>query len=183
MAASDVDLPDPVAPGWLRGLMHEELGPGLHRSDWPDYAQALLARFANPALRHRTQQIATDGSQKIPQRWVPVLQARLQAGQPVDRLALAAAAWMRLWQGRADDASPISVSDPMAERLRALAGAGSVDPADPAAIVQALGTLPEVWGAELPHNPSWLAAVEAALRRLQAHGTRACMALFQESTP
>jgi fructuronate reductase len=185
----DAFVADPVARGWLQGLMHEELGPGLHRSDWPDYAQALLARFANPALGHRTQQIATDGSQKIPQRWVPVLQARLQAGQPVERLALAAAAWMRLWQGRADDASPISVSDPMAERLRALANAVSADPTDPAdpagatAIVQALGTLPEVWGGELPHNPIWLAAVSSALRRLQAHGVRACLAAFQESTP
>jgi fructuronate reductase len=191
----DAFVADPVARVWLQGLMHEELGPGLQRSDWPAYAQALRVRFANPALGHRTPQIATDGSQKIPQRWVPVIQARLQAGQPVDRLALAAAAWMRLWQGRADDGSPISVSDPMAEHLRALASAVSAEPTDPnhpthpanpagaSAIVQALGTLPEVWGGELPHNPIWLAAVSSALRRLQAHGVRACLAAFQQSTP
>ena len=171
-------MADPVARGWLRALMHEELGPGLQRADWPDYAQALLARFANPALAHRTQQIACDGSQKIPQRWVPVLQARLQAGRPVTRLALAAAAWMRLWQGRADDGSPIRVSDPLAERLREWAGDG----ADPVTTVRKLGTLAEVWGTELPRHPIWLAAVESALRRLQAHGARACLTSFQEST-
>jgi len=50
----DAFVADPLARGWLQGLMREELGPGLRRTDWPDYANALLQRFANPALRHRT---------------------------------------------------------------------------------------------------------------------------------
>jgi len=32
------------------------------------YVQSLKRRFGNPALRHRTAQIAMDGSQKLPQR-------------------------------------------------------------------------------------------------------------------
>ena len=32
------------------------------------YADALFERYANPAIRHRTWQIAMDGSQKLPQR-------------------------------------------------------------------------------------------------------------------
>jgi len=169
----DAFVADPLARGWLQGLMREEMGPGLRRTVWPDYAQALLQRFATPALGHRTQQIATDGSQKIPQRGVPVLEARLQAGQPVPHLALAAAAWMDLWRGRAEDGTPIEVGDPLAARLRALAQAC---PDDPAATVRALGTLPEVWGPALPASAPWLSAVESSLRRLRSHGVRACLA-------
>src|SRR4029079_15131509 len=44
------------------------------------YRAALMARFANPALRHRTHQIAMDGSQKLPQRLVAPWRARLEAG-------------------------------------------------------------------------------------------------------
>jgi fructuronate reductase len=192
----DAFVADPVARTWLKGLMHEELGPGLQRADWPKYAEALLQRFANPALGHRTQQIATDGSQKIPQRWAPVLAARLQAGQPVEHLALAAAAWMRLWQGVAEDGAPITVSDPMADRLRELAAGHAADPAarhpadpaakhpaDPAATVRALGTLPEVWGDEPGRHEGWLVAVEAALRRLQTLGVRRCLAAVNKETP
>jgi hypothetical protein len=48
--------------------------------DVAGYRAALMARFANPALRHRTQQIAMDGSQKLPQRLVAPWRARLERG-------------------------------------------------------------------------------------------------------
>ena len=38
------------------------------RPNLPSYRAALLQRFHNPALKHRTWQIAMDGSQKLPQR-------------------------------------------------------------------------------------------------------------------
>ena len=41
--------------------------------DLAAYADALLARFRNSALPHRLSQIAMDGSQKIPQRWLDTL--------------------------------------------------------------------------------------------------------------
>ncbi len=37
-------------------------------TDLAAYSASLLKRFSNPALRHRTWQIAMDGSQKLPQR-------------------------------------------------------------------------------------------------------------------
>ena len=36
--------------------------------DLPDYCEQLMTRFANPALRHSTSQVAMDGSQKLPNR-------------------------------------------------------------------------------------------------------------------
>ena len=79
----------------VHGLMTQEIGPHLSRQDWPAYRDALLARFANPELKHSVHQIATDGSKKILPRWVPPVLDLLQHGQPFDRLAFAAAAWMR----------------------------------------------------------------------------------------
>ena len=82
--------------------------------DIADYRAALMARFANPALEHRTVQIAMDGSQKIPQRLLATIADRLRRGLPVDALSLAVAAWMR-WQSAVDDAGQdFVVDDPLA---------------------------------------------------------------------
>jgi fructuronate reductase len=51
------------------------------------YRRALMARFDNPTLMHRTHQIAMDGSQKLPQRLLaPIVARRAQGG---DRGAVA----------------------------------------------------------------------------------------------
>ena len=78
--------------------------PGL---DVAAYRRALMARFADPALQHRTRQIAMDGSQKLPQRLLAPIAARRERGLGVEMLALAVAAWMR-WQGGRDDAGAAS---------------------------------------------------------------------------
>ncbi len=92
-------ITQPAVRRFIHGLMTQEVGPQLARPDWPAYRDALLARFANPALQHSVHQIATDSSQKIPQRWPPSVLGALRAGLPVDRLAFAAAAWMRYVRG------------------------------------------------------------------------------------
>ena len=59
-----------------------------------DLTDALVERFGNPALPHRTQQIAMDGSQKLPQRLLNTVRDRLAAGGIYAHLALAVAGWM-----------------------------------------------------------------------------------------
>lgn len=54
-------------------LMLDEAAPTIPKAEGLDhalYAAALLARFDNSALNHRLAQIAIDGSQKLPQRWL-----------------------------------------------------------------------------------------------------------------
>ena len=63
----------------------------MPRADLESYRDALLDRFSNPALKHRTWQIAMDGSQKLPQRLLGTIRDRLAAGQPFSRLALGVA--------------------------------------------------------------------------------------------
>jgi mannitol-1-phosphate/altronate dehydrogenase len=61
---------DPAFAAYVRHCW-EEIMPAVAAPpgvDLTDYADALFDRYANPAIRHRTWQIAMDGSQKLPQR-------------------------------------------------------------------------------------------------------------------
>lgn len=165
-------IAQPAVHRFVHGLMTQEVGPQLSRPDWAAYRDALLARFANPVLQHKVHQIATDSSQKIPQRWVPSVTAALRAGQPVERLAFAAAAWMRYLRGSDEQGRPYAMSDPMAEALKALALAHA---GDAAATVQTLGTLPAVWGEALPQQAPWLARIAHWLAQINQRGMLAAL--------
>ncbi|MFP1462705.1 hypothetical protein ACLB1E_17500 [Escherichia coli] len=62
-----------------RTLMLDEQAPTLRIKDvdLTQYADKLIARFANPALKHKTWQIAMDGSQKLPQRMLAGIRIHL----------------------------------------------------------------------------------------------------------
>ena len=130
------------------------------------YAQALTERYANPKIRHRTWQIAMDGSQKLPQRLLGSLEANIATGKPVPGLSLAVAAWMYYVGGIDQTGQPIDVKDPMAEKLRAISDA-STTPADK---VAALLSLSEIFPAELAENLK--APVTEAAQFLWAQGAR-----------
>ena len=110
---------------YLGELMHVQIVPTLAEPqgiDLTDYADSLLDRFANAALRHRLYQIAMDGSQKMPQRWLGTLRDRLQAGESFEHLALAIAGWMRYIVGYDEKGTAFEVQDPLAasfEKIRA----------------------------------------------------------------
>lgn len=135
--------------------------------DVAGYRAALLERFSNPALRHRTVQIAMDGSQKLPQRLVAPWRARLERGATSPVIELAVAAWMA-WQRGADmQDRRFPVDDPLAETT-AMAWAITSD-ADSAAA--RLLALPEVFGDLAARWPdagervaAWLRLILAARR-------------------
>ena len=168
-------IAQPVLHRLVHGLMTHEIGPHLSRQDWPAYRDALLVRFANPELQHSVHQIATDGSKKILPRWVPPALDLLQHGQSFDRLAFAAAAWMRYCLAEDEQGQPYAINDPLSEPLQALARTHA---ADAAATVQALGTLTSVWGDELPRSATWLAAVSTELHNISSHGMLKAAALL-----
>ena len=157
----------PAVRQFIQGLMTEEVGPHLRRPDWLAYCDALMVRWDNPALQHSVHQIATDSSQKIPQRWPPSVLAQMKAGKPYERLAFSAAIWMRYLRGVDEKGQPYVINDPMAERLQALALANA---GNNAATVQALGTLPEIWGDALPQQQAWLARVNHWLAQINQQG-------------
>jgi fructuronate reductase len=168
---------DPVFAAYLRGLWRDEIIPSLAPppgADLAAYAAALAARYANPGIRHRTWQIAMDGSQKLPQRILGTLRANLDAGRPSPGLILAVAAWMRYVGGTDLAGRPIDVRDPLAARLRALSEGAASDEAR----VRALLAVPEVFPPDLA--PRLAAPVAAALGALARHGARGAVAGLTE---
>ncbi|WP_342076787.1 mannitol dehydrogenase family protein [Yoonia sp. SS1-5] len=89
-AIRDAQLRDQVAAFWEEAA---STLPAASRDGADDYAQALLARFANPGLRHELRQIAMDGSLKLPIRIAPVIAARQARGQTAPAAEGARHAW------------------------------------------------------------------------------------------
>jgi fructuronate reductase len=159
----------------IRAMMDEEISPTLHvpaGADLAGYKRSLLDRFANPDLRHRTWQIAMDGSQKLPQRLLGTIRDRLQAGAPFPRLALGVAAWMRYVTGVDEASRPIDLRDPMSARLKSIADQAGPDAAR---LAPALLSVTEIFG-DLETNERFRAAVTSALQQLYEVGSKRTVA-------
>jgi fructuronate reductase len=88
---------DPTLRPLVERLMREEAATSFTPAPGQDlsrYADELLVRFANPALHHKLIQIAMDGSQKIPQRWLETLAAHQREGRQSPSILAAIAAWV-----------------------------------------------------------------------------------------
>lgn len=109
---------DPAIRPVIEAIMRDEAATTLDPAGGIDsaaYADELLDRFANSALQHRLMQIAMDGSQKIPQRWLEPLAINQAAGRSSPATLQALAAWLRHVRGDVR-----LVDDPQAEALARL---------------------------------------------------------------
>lgn len=154
---------DPVFSAFVRKLWRDEIIPALTPPPGEDlaaYADALHDRYANPAIRHRTWQIAMDGSQKLPQRILGTIAEGHAAGRAVPGLTLAVAAWMHYVSGGDLAGKAIEVKDPMADRLAALWRD------DPAETVAGFLALEQVFPAALRADAGFARDLTAALTAL-----------------
>ena len=159
-----------------RALMLDEQAPTLRVKgvDLTNYADRLIARYSNPALRHRTWQIAMDGSQKLPQRMLDSVRWHLVHGGSFDLLALGIAAWMRYVGGVDEQGAAIEVSDPLLPQIQAAVRASEEGDAR----VQALLGIEAIFGNELPHEKAFTGKVMQAYRMLCERGAKATVAAF-----
>lgn len=178
--AGDETVSDTMADPAFRKLIHDlmthEVMPTLSMPDDVDlsaYRDALLDRFSNTALKHRTWQIAMDGSQKLPQRLLGTIRDQLAAGRTIATLSRGVAAWMRYACGTDEQGNGIDVRDPLAETFAQISSASDGTAAD---LVQRFLAIESIFGTDLPGNAIFKGAVTEQLRNLLDDGARATIA-------
>lgn len=148
---------------WAAGSVPAEL-------DTAAYIDALLARFANPAIDHATRQIAMDATQKLPQRWFAPAGDLAGTLAP---LAFAMAVWLAsLHKCGAGGEQP---QDPQGARLFALARQHDTDPS---AFYDAICALDGFMPPALAVDGALKAATLAQFDRITRHGLGAALEEF-----
>ncbi|TDU87092.1 fructuronate reductase [Kribbella voronezhensis] len=151
-------------------LMTRDVVPTLTPPDGLDltaYGASVLERFANPALKHRTAQVAMDGSVKLPVRLLGTVRDRLEAGAEPRVASLAVAGWMvYVAAGRDVNGRELPLDDPQAARLReAAASAGP----GPAGLVDAMLSIESVFDKELAADKLFRSLLIEGVGSLQSH--------------
>lgn len=153
-----------------RHLMLQEQAPTLKVKgvDLQAYADSLLDRYRNTGLKHRTWQIAMDGTLKLPQRMLDSIRYHLAHNTAFDCLALGVAAWMRYVSGIDDAGHLIEVCDPSVDKIKALVA----NSADNQERVKALLSLTHVFGEDLTNNSKFIEQVTDAYISLRNIGAK-----------
>jgi fructuronate reductase len=145
-------MSEPAFVNMIKLYMAREAGETISAPadfDIEQYKSQLRDRFFNTALKHRTWQIAMDGSQKLPQRLLQTLREQLVGAGHIDIICLAIAAWIRYVSGVDEKGAAIDVSDPLAAMLRKCCDENA---GDPRAMVASVFALTQVFGNDLKHE-------------------------------
>ncbi len=170
-------IQDPNFKLFIRYLMDIEITPSIKIEgiDLNEYKNQLIERYENTALQHRTWQIAMDGTQKIPQRFLQTIRYSLDNDISIDGLCLALAGWMRYVSGVDEQEQEIDVQDPLKQQLAQVwQQAGS----DLEKVVDGFLSLQSVFDKELASNPKFKATLLSALEKLFAEGAKSSVASF-----
>jgi fructuronate reductase len=116
---------DETCRGWLEEWWDAaSVHVTLPARDIVAYRAALTERFANPRMQHRLDQIAFDGSQKLPIRTLPTLHREVAAGRVPSGATRPVAAWVchlrglgaRVTDARAETFVPLAAG-PLAQAV------------------------------------------------------------------
>ncbi|HEV3000689.1 MAG TPA: mannitol dehydrogenase family protein [Solirubrobacteraceae bacterium] len=165
---ADEAMADPAFAEYVERTMEEEIAPLLPAVvglDLAEYRRTVVDRLANPKIGDQLERLCRNGSAKVPCHLLPSIADRRARGLEHPLLTLAVAGWCRYLRGVGEDGLPIAVDDPLAGRLRLLAGP------DPRPLL-AEGSL---FGA-LSGDEGFAAELEAAIAAIDRDGTRAALA-------
>ena len=157
-------------------LMLKEQAPTLkvQNVDLARYADLLIERYTNPALRHRTWQIAMDGSQKLPQRMLDSVRWHLADNSSFTLLALGVAGWMRYVGGVDEQGNAIEVCDPLLPVIQPAVQQSE----EGESRVKALLAIEAIFGKDLPLQGQFVDRVTNAYLSLLSKGAKATVAEF-----
>ena len=161
-------------------LMTEDIAPFVRRPHLDAYRDALLERFANPALQHRALQICSDNSLKLPLRWLPTYTANRDVRQMPKHLAFATACWIRFLLGVDESGNTYTWSDPQAKHLHALVHQHWGDDAQ---CVTSLLQITSIWGETAVKDLAWVTLVTNYLHAIRTQGLLPALHDHLETSP
>jgi len=158
-------------------MMLKEQAPTLSLPAGVDieaYAAQLIQRFSNTELKHKTGQIAMDGSQKLPQRFLNSLRYNIKNGLPYDCLVMGIAGWMHYVSGVDKLGQAIEIKDPMKAEFVKIHSEHKTN----ASRVRALLSLDAIFGRDLlsDSDNSLLNKLVNAYQLIDDQGVRAAVA-------
>lgn len=163
----------PLIAGLFRKVATEDIAPHVHAVPGmtpADYVDLIDRRFSNPEIVDTVRRVAFDGSSRHTGFILPVLREALNAGTPIEGLALCEALWARMCEGTREDGSVIEPNDPFWDDLTTAA--------------KAARTTPMVWleqsdlYGDLANDARFAKAFETWLRLIWADGTTAALETY-----
>jgi fructuronate reductase len=134
------------------------------------YITQLLARFRNRALKHRTAQIAMDGSLKLPVRVLDTVRDLLAMEADTAVHAFTVAVWMRYVFAEDEAGQKIDLRDPLAAQFAQLKQRHAYDALS---FADALFALPSIFGEDIAHAITFKREVKHHLSAIFRDGTLA----------
>jgi|tagenome__1003787_1003787.scaffolds.fasta_scaffold20986747_4 fructuronate reductase len=124
LAAECRTVAEVLATDWGERLVRRfgaEVAPTLPDAglDAHAYVGDLVERFRNPSMHHLLRQIGSDGSLKIPERWLGAIRDLRRAGASTSTLELALAGWVSATEPAPDGGQHFGTTDPAAPTLAA----------------------------------------------------------------
>lgn len=145
--------------------------------DGAEFAAGLRERFANPSLQHKTMQIASDASQKVPLRILGPLRELLAEKAECRTVIFAIALWIRSCADKDERGQPITILDPAFKEW---------DTPDqlamtPDAVVDRFLIFERTFGSDLPRNEAFASTLKASYRDIREHGAIGAIGKFLTS--
>ncbi|WP_144578504.1 mannitol dehydrogenase family protein [Agrobacterium sp. DE0009] len=142
-----------------------------------EFAAGLRERFANPSLEHKTMQIASDASQKVPLRILAPLRELLEKNAESRAIILAVALWIRSCAGRNEKGEPVTILDPAFMEWDAPDQLKMA----PDEVVDRFLAFKRVFADDLPDNEAFVSSLKAAYGDIRELGALAAIGKFLKS--
>lgn len=131
-----------------------------------EYVSGLRERFANPDLQHFAVQIASDASQKVPQRILAPLGELIENGKEHSAVLMALALWVRSCGAKSELGEPMVIRDPAFKEGTPV----DQDSLSSDEVITRFLDFTRVFGTNWRESPKFVAALAAAYNTIRTHG-------------
>ena len=148
-------------------LIEDDVAPTLAEDGLEvlSYGRTVLERFQNPALPHRTTQVAMDGSLKLGPRLLGTIRDARAAGRLPEAAIVGVAGWMAYVEAAVTEGE-LPLDDPHADVLRSAVHHSKGNLAD------SLLSVEEVFGQDLPEDQEFRKALTEKLAEVRPRRTQ-----------